>query len=231
MPYDGDPVLKGVVTVSIDGQMLRHHRLIEHPDFPWVCSLRRIEGTWKIDDSAQTDAIELLHATTPHKRHNLQGPIDDAFMDSFIFVRPTGKSNNPKFASWAHGELDHAIRQWRRQFRGDARVKDDVQITEDDIRNSALILWGDPASNSVLRRVANSLPIHWDDKEIKDGGRRFSSADHSLILICRNPLYPSRYVVLNSGFTYREYDYLNNARQVPKLPDWAVVNLDTPPDS
>jgi hypothetical protein len=37
--------------------------------------------------------------------------------------------------------------------------------------------------------------------------------------------------VLNSGFTYREYDYLNNARQIPKLPDWAIVDLDTPPDS
>jgi hypothetical protein len=38
-------------------------------------------------------------------------------------------------------------------------------------------------------------------------------------------------VVLNSGFTFREYDYLNNARQVPKLPDWASVDVTTPPNS
>ncbi|MEO6182240.1 MAG: hypothetical protein ABIP71_03890, partial [Verrucomicrobiota bacterium] len=37
-----------------------------------------------------------------------------------------------------------------------------------------------------------------------------------------------RYVVLNSGFTFREYDYLSNARQVPKLPDYAVVDLNVP---
>ena len=37
--------------------------------------------------------------------------------------------------------------------------------------------------------------------------------------------------MLNSGFTFREYDYLNNARQVPKLPDWAIVDVTTPPDS
>ena len=42
------------------------------------------------------------------------------------------------------------------------------------------------------------------------------------MLIYPNPLNPKQYVVLNSGFTFREYDYLNNARQVPKLPDWAV---------
>ncbi len=28
-----------------------------------------------------------------------------------------------------------------------------------------------------------------------------------------------------------EYDYLNNARQVPKLPDWAIVDVNTPPSS
>jgi len=38
-------------------------------------------------------------------------------------------------------------------------------------------------------------------------------------------------VVLNSGFTYREYDYLNNAREVPKLPDWAIIDTTTPPNS
>ena len=37
--------------------------------------------------------------------------------------------------------------------------------------------------------------------------------------------------MLNSGFTFREYDYLNNARQVPKLPDFAVVDVDVPMSS
>jgi hypothetical protein len=50
-------------------------------------------------------------------------------------------------------------------------------------------------------------------------------------LIYPNPLNPKRYVVLNSGFTFREYDYLNNARQVPRLPDFAVVDVDAPPSS
>ena len=45
------------------------------------------------------------------------------------------------------------------------------------------------------------------------------------MLIYPNPLNPKRYVVLNSGFTYREYDQLNNARQVPRLPDFAIVNV------
>jgi hypothetical protein len=36
---------------------------------------------------------------------------------------------------------------------------------------------------------------------------------------------------LNSGFTFREDAYLNNSKQIPMLPDWAIVDLNTPPDS
>jgi hypothetical protein len=50
-------------------------------------------------------------------------------------------------------------------------------------------------------------------------------------MIFPNPLNPKRYVVINSGFTFREYDYLNNARQIAKLPDWAVLDLSVPPNS
>lgn len=61
------------------------------------------------------------------------------------------------------------------------------------------------------------------------GKRRFSSDQHALIMIYPNPLNPKRYVVLNSSFTFRDFAYLNNARQTPKLPDWAVIDLRTAP--
>jgi hypothetical protein len=50
-------------------------------------------------------------------------------------------------------------------------------------------------------------------------------------MIYPNPLNPDKYIVLNSGFTYREFAYLNNARQVSKLPDWAIIDLRQPADS
>ena len=58
--------------------------------------------------------------------------------------------------------------------------------------------------------------------------KAFAAGHHVPVLIYPNPLNPKRYVVINSGFTFREYDYLNNARQVPKLPDFAVVDIDVP---
>ena len=177
------------------------------------------------------DPTPPVPGTTLAKRHDLQGPIDDAFMDRFVFVTPTGQPKSAKLGEWVKQEETRAIEHWRRQFRGEAPVKNDNAITDADIATSNLILWGDPASNAVLKRIADKLPIRWEGDQIVAGSKSFSTDTHAPILIYPNPLNPSKYVVINSGFTYRDYDYLNNARQVPKLPDWAIIDLNTPPDA
>lgn len=164
------------------------------------------------------------------KKHGLQGPIDDAFMGRFLFVRPTGKALHPKTAAWAKAEMERAAREWRRHYRGDVPTKDDVAVTDADMAANNLILWGDPSSNAVLAKVAAQLPVTWDATAVKAGARH-DAATHAVAMIHPNPLSPTKYVVVNSGFTFREYDYLNNARQTPKLPDYAVIDVTTPPSS
>jgi hypothetical protein len=143
-------------------------------------------------------------------------------------VRPTGKPLHDKTGAWVAAEMEHAITHWRQQFRGDAPVKKDDAITDADVAASNLILWGDPSSNKVLARIADKLPIRWDAENVRVGEHTYDARHHVPALIYPNPLNPKRYVVLNSGFTYREYDYLNNARQVPRLPDFAVIDVRTP---
>lgn len=191
-------------------------------DRSWTVSLKKDEGTWTLGTPASDEL---------RKRHGLQGPIDDAFLDSFIFVRPTGRSSHEAIEKWTQSELSHAIVHWRQQFRGHARVKDDTTITDADIANSNLVLWGDPTSNTILKKIADRLPIRWGETDVVVGDRKFPAEHHAAIAIYPNPLNANRYVVLNSSFTFREYDYLNNARQVPKLPDWAIVDVRTKPNS
>jgi len=204
--------------VVLDGQRLEGLRPMS--DRSWSSRFQKSGSSWAVATS--TDDNEL------HKRHGLQGPIDDAFMDSFIMVRPTGKPLSEKAGAWAAAELAHATSHWRQQFRGDARVKDDTDVSEADIAGANLVLWGDPQSNKLLAQIIDKLPIKWDAQNVTLGKKTFASADHLPILIYPNPLNPRRYVVLNSGFTFREYDYLNNARQVPKLPDYAILDLNVP---
>jgi dienelactone hydrolase len=208
-------------SVSIDGQTVSGPRVAS--DHSWTVHLQKSGGKWKTAKSNDGGGVR--------KRHDLQGPIDDAFMGSFMIVRPTGTPANPGVSRWVDAELQHAITEWRRQFRGEARIKNDVDVTAADIAAHNLVLWGDPGSNKILGKVAGKLPIRWTKDAVVVGKQQFPAGTHAPVLVYPNPLNSKRYLVVNSGVTFREYDYLNNARQVPKLPDWAIVDTTTPPNS
>ncbi len=199
-------------------------------DGSWTVRLRLVADS---EEQPGTQHWEVVVDDEPglRKRHNLQGPIDDAFMDSFIFVRPTGTAANEAVGKWADAELTRAIEHWRRHFRGDARVVNDAELADEMIQSSNIILWGDPKSNSVLAKIADKLPIQWTSENITVKDKTYDAKTHAPILIYPNPLNQNRYVVLNSSFTFRDYAYLNNARQVPMLPDWAIIDLTTAPNS
>ena len=163
------------------------------------------------------------------KRPGLTGPVDDAFMEAFLFVRPTGKPLNPEVGTWVESEFTVARNLWRDVYRGDAPVKDDRSITASDIADRNLILWGDPSSNAVLAKIIRQLPVQWEAKTLTFRGQSYAATHHAPILVFPNPLNPNRYVVLNSGIDFRADGYGNNALQTPKLPDWAIVDLQTPP--
>lgn len=163
------------------------------------------------------------------KRPGLTGPVNDAFLAPFVFVRPTGPPLNATVGAWAAAELAHATKMWRDIFRGEAPVKDDTAVSEEDIAGRNLILFGDPASNRLLARVLSGLPLRWDSRVLEFRGRSHDAAHHAPILIFPNPLNPARYVVLNSGIDFREHAYGTNALQISKLPDHAVIDLREPP--
>jgi pimeloyl-ACP methyl ester carboxylesterase len=207
------------VTVVLDGQTLTAAGPLT--DGSWNAHFRKSAGKW---------AVAADDTSTVRKRHDLQGPIDDAFFDSFLMVSPTGAPMNETVGNWTKSEEAHAIKMWRTQMRGDAPVKNDTDVTDADIAASNLVLWGDPQSNKVLARIADKLPIHWTADSVTLGARKFAAATNAPVLIYPNPLNPKKYVVINSGMTMREYSESNNALQVAYLPDYAVVDLTTPPD-
>ena len=153
-----DPVAP--VRVRINGQQVTGE--LVSSDRSWTSTFHFQEGVWSHVSSAPANGDSGLQ-----KKHLLQGPIDDAFMDAFLFVAPTGKSSQPQVDKWSRGELARAVEHWRRHFRGDAIVKDDTKVTDDDLRSHHIVLWGDYESNSLLQRIAPSLPIRWTDDGIQ----------------------------------------------------------------
>jgi hypothetical protein len=150
------------------------------------------------------------------KRPGLQGPIDDAFISRFLFVRPTGQPADARAHEWSVREMQFAALRYQNLFRGEVRIKDDRDVTEADILDSNLILWGDASSNAVWAKIAGRLPLRASTGEV-------------LLMTYPNPLNPERYAVFNSGHTFREESNATNARQIPMLPDWALVDISTAP--
>jgi hypothetical protein len=164
----------------------------------------------------------------PGKRPALQGPIDDAFTTSFLCVRGTGKPWNPAVQAWSEASLKRFAHEWSRYYRGDLPIKDDKDVNKRDLLlRKNLILFGDPGSNKFIREALPNLPVNWTERDLEMGGVRYDAGKHVPVLIQPNPLPggQNRYLVLNSGHTFHEKEWVINYLLFPRLGDWAVLKV------
>jgi predicted esterase len=160
----------------------------------------------------------------PQKVAGLQGPIDDAFTAPFLCVKGTGQAWNEAVQQYADADLARFQAEWSKYFRGDLPVKEDTEVTAEDVATRNLILFGDPGSNSLMAEVLPGLPLQWTRKEITLGGRSHPSENHVPLLIHPNPLASDRYVVINSGHTFHAREFEGtNALLYPRLGDHAIL--------
>ena len=161
-----------------------------------------------------------------HKRKNLQGPIDDAFMEAFLCVRGTGTPWSLTHEKWTQFTLKRFQNEYDKWLRATIPVITDQSLTEKQIEQKNLILFGDPGSNAIIAKVVEKLPIKWSKKSIEVAGKTYSTQDHGVCLIFPNPLNPDKYVVINSGHTMHENDFRgSNSNLYPRLGDIAVLKF------
>ncbi len=163
----------------------------------------------------------------PSKRHNLQGPIDDAFMQPFVCIQGTGEPWAKEQNDWANWTLSRFGGEFDKWMRAKIPVIKDEELTEEMIAGKNLILFGDPGSNKVLAKVLAKLPVDWTQEKLTIAGKSYDPQTHGLSLIYPNPLNPQRYIVINSGHTFHEKEFkASNANLFPRLGDIAVQRFE-----
>lgn len=165
------------------------------------------------------------------KRPGVQGPIDDAFTAPFLCVRGTGKPWNPRVQQWSEVNLKRFGYEWSRYMRGELPVKDDKDVTADDVSRYNLICFGDPGSNKWIRKALSKLPLKWSRKVLTFRGNAYDSAHYAPSLITESPLAGAagKYLVINSGHTFHEPEFSTlNYLLFPRLGDWAVMKVGAP---
>jgi len=118
-------------------------------------------------------------------------------------------------------------------MRGELPTVKDSELGSARLLNRNLVFWGDTDSNSALKPFLEDSPVRfqngqWFVKGAAYGGDRFVP---SLVFPSRKGSVGWRYIVLNSGLTFREAHDRTNSQQNPKLPDWAIIDITQAPDA
>jgi pimeloyl-ACP methyl ester carboxylesterase len=195
--------------IRIDGQKLR---LKPAPEI----ALEKFGSAWR-----QARSVEYRGR---HKTHALQGPIDDAFLDPFLLVRPTGTPWNDAVNQQSLRTLARFDKLYARHLRAHPRVKDDKAVTAADFAEYNLVLFGDPGSNRWIARIKRQLPVRWTREVLTVGSRTFPARQYFPMLVYPNPLNPRHYVVLNTGLTIDEREYRADY-SLPRIGDFAVLQV------
>ncbi|HVW84532.1 MAG TPA: hypothetical protein VHB50_07615 [Bryobacteraceae bacterium] len=194
-------------TIKIDGQDLK---VRSGPEV----TLQKTAAGWKVEKNGPWTGL--------HKTHALQGPIDDAFLDPFLLVRPTGTPWNDAVNQQALRTMARFDRLWAKYFRGHPFVKDDKDVTEADFAKYHVVLFGDPGSNKWIAKMNGKLPVKWTKQSVSIGDQSFPANENFPAMIYPNPLHPSKYVVLNTGLTIIDREY-NGDYGMPQWGDYAIV--------
>jgi hypothetical protein len=186
--------LSGMVTVN-------DREAVSGP-LPGVLHLSRRSGEWRAAGEADVAG----------KRHGMQGPAGDAFLSKFLAVYGDGDKE------MAHAEID-ALRNPVGPLinDGDFPLKTAGSVTAEDVKTCNLILFGSPATNAVLRRIASRLPAAL----LKPPGEGTGT-----VFVHPNPENPDRYVVVWSApILSIDHNGLRAGFIMPVhlLPDWAVI--------
>ncbi|RLS54340.1 MAG: hypothetical protein DWH91_12090 [Planctomycetota bacterium] len=209
--------------VSIDGSIEFPLTEAAEGRLPQVYFVRSGDS-WQL--LSYDDSLAFDDPDEPRKRRHLQGPIDDAFMQSFVCVRGTGTPWSAAHQAYTEFCLRRFEREFDQWMRGRVQVVADTDVTKEMIANHHLILFGDPGSNSLIAQVLDGLPLEWDEESITWNGSRYNPDLHAVPLIYPNPLHPRKYVVLNSGHTFHEPQFkASNAQLYPRLGDAAVIRF------
>jgi len=179
-------------------------------------ALAKMNGVWGLDFARKSMGIRKVHA--------LQGPIDDAFLDPFLLVKPTGTPWNEAVNQQALRTMARFQRMWGKYFRGHPLVKDDKDVTIADMTKYHVVLFGDPGSNKLMEKVIGKLPVQWSKSTVVVDGRSYPANENYAAMIYPNPLIYGKYVVLNSGLTFPDGEY-NGDYAMPRWGDYAVVKV------
>ncbi len=199
------------LTVELDGAVVCEGACWERLHLAWLPTSPGSEvSRWE-----RTDRPPDLAG---HKRPGLEGPIQDIYYGAVALVYGT---LDPR-----QSEALRRIAELERYFYSnqDARfpVVADVDVDEAFAASHHLVLVGDGASNALIARLGERLPIRARAEGVEVGDVLVEGTDLGAVFVHPNPEHPDRYVVVRTGTSVAGIDA---TRYAPRFsPDFLVLD-------
>jgi hypothetical protein len=190
--------------ITVDCENVMSYRLQLPPDIAGDDRVEiRTNGQLSLRGNAPYVDIRVHPCGAEHLRKTalVAGPISHAFGTKFILVRGTiGTAKTNEECAAAAVQLNNG---WHQQKFTDCSVKDDIDVTQQDIETANLVLIGSNESNLILRRIWIKLPIKRVDGGVAVGGHGITTADPLIVFCYPNPENIDRYVVVVTSLDSR----------------------------
>jgi len=155
-----------------------------------------------------------------HKTPQIAGPISDATTTPFAIVVGT-TSKDPMMQRICRLRAEAARDQWRQWQKVSPRFFLDTEITDEQVRQYTLLLFGGPDDNLVTRKLSEYIALKIEPYWLSVGGQSFMVKGASLSMVCPHPYRRDRYVAITAGNSPAGM-YLAN--RLPDHLDYAIAD-------
>jgi hypothetical protein len=205
--------------VRIDGQQLE----VIGPLLPGAFR-RDTNGNWSVIEEKKIS----------HEKHReCSGPIGDLFHANTLLVAGTsGTDEESHFLSLMARKTGDSYRSFnggvhRGGILGENNVElktiSDTELSDTVRRTDNLLLFGTQATNSVLARYGNQLPLSFKKGSLTVNDRVYKGDKVALMAIFPHPENPDRYVAVHGGVTPDALTWGSHFN-LNLLPDFIVYN-------
>jgi hypothetical protein len=101
-------------------------------------------------------------------------------------------------------------------------IKSDRELTEQDIQNRTLFIYGSPENHSLFRKLRDQLPLLFESDGVVVGKKKCLGRDVGAIFTCPNPLNPARQLVIYGAVSPEALKNMNSVFHGPT--DYVVFN-------
>jgi len=167
------------------------------------------------------------------KRPGLSGPLWDIYSSFCLLVYGTNSKDKSLIKASKKCAESFSNPAWMSKVN--YKIVPDKEVTEEDVAENNLVLFGNQETNRLLARMLNKLPIRMDGNSVLVRNIKYSGNNVGFVLIYPNPLNQEKYVAVFSGNTATAIDCFDKIWpqfiSVPKDVDFGVFKLDSSKDS